>query len=49
MFLFAWPEWINFKYGKWTIKEGAPEEVKQEFYRQQQAYNAAARKGDILE
>lgn len=49
MFLFAHPEWIIFEYGNWTIKKSAPEEVKQEFYRQQQAYNDALRNGDILE
>ena len=49
MFFFQHLEWINFDFGNWTIKDDAPEEIKEEFYRLKKIYDKAYEKGDIVE
>ena len=49
MFFFKYPEWINFDFGNWRIKEEAPEYVKKEFNRLMGLYKEASAKGDIVE
>lgn len=49
MFFFEYPEWINFDFGNWTIKDDAPDYVKKEFERMKKQYDEAQEKGDVVE